>query len=324
MININMKILVLLRGQPRANANLYHENLKALDEWDADVDVILDGVTDMYTVTGKMPDNYMRHFAPHELVNTDGFHKNRTTILTNIKFANEWPTKTKIKVARLRTLDDGLRCLTENGLLRFIKEETGDMDEFTSTNSYPNIIGQYLWFFDPPVDYSKYDLLLTVRQDHILRKNFNVTQIDITKFMFITDGEHTEDGATTGYQDNILGFTQPGKIHEILDIINNSDVWEDDWYWNEGDGEGPYSVKGISWTLQLFRYQKTNHKLMLGISRLLAGIHNKIYIEPKDKFLFSLLPLPDITHGRTKDDNPILFDYYYDEKRNQKYKFYKK
>ncbi len=31
-----MKILVLLRGQPRANATLYHENLKALDEWDAD------------------------------------------------------------------------------------------------------------------------------------------------------------------------------------------------------------------------------------------------------------------------------------------------
>lgn len=167
-----MKILVLLRGQPRANANLYHENLKALDEWDADVDVILDGVT-------------------------------------------------------------------------------------------------------------------------------------------------------TGYQDNILGFTQPGKIHEISDIINNSDVWEDDWYWNEGDGNGPYRVKGMSWTLQLFRYQRTNHKLMLGINQLLAGIHNKIYIESKNKFLFSLLPMSDITHGRTRVDDPI-FDYYYDEEHNQKYKFYKK
>ena len=317
-----MKILVILRGQPRANANLYHKNLKALDEWDADVDVILDGVTDMYTVIGKLPDSAMKRFAPSELINTNGFHKDTTTILSNIKIANEWPTKTKIEVARLRELNKGIKYLQKNGLLEFL-EKNCDTDKYEGADSYENIVGQYFWFFDPPVDYRSYDILLTIRQDHLIREKFDLSKFDINKFTFITDGEHVAEDGYMGYSDNVMGFTQPGKIHDILEIINNPDTWAEDTYFNDGDGNGPYSVKGTSWTLQLFQYKKTNHKLMFGIQQLLQGLYKKIHIEPANLFAFNHLPMPDLTHGRTKNDDPI-FDYYYDEEQNQKYKFYKK
>lgn len=98
------KILVLLRGQPRCNANLYRKNLEALDTWDADVDVVMDAVTDMYThvsLDSKTSITYQAHTYI-----TDASHKSSDTIAENVRIANEYPTKTKIEIKRLRKLKD--------------------------------------------------------------------------------------------------------------------------------------------------------------------------------------------------------------------------
>lgn len=330
-----MKILVILRGQPRCNSNLYLANLKALDQWDAEVDVILDSVTDMYTITGKISDGWAVDFCPPELKNTYGFHKDSSTIIANVKIANAWPTTTKIKIERLRSLETALKRLPDTALFRFLKAEMTDqsLDPYGRKgssgellNQFENTYGQYLWFFDPPVDYSKYDLLLTLRQDQMFRAKYNIRQIDTSKFTFITDGLTYNDEGQPHYLDSLMGFTQPGNIHKILQYINSEELWANDIYSNFDNGtEMPYTVMGIAWTLLMFNKQKVNHRVMLGINELMSRMHCKISIprEEHGALAFIHMPANDMVHSRKNIDDED-FDFYYDEQYNQKYKLLSK
>lgn len=330
-----MKILVILRGQPRCNSNLYLANLEALDQWDAEVDVILDGVTDMYTITGKIPGGWAVDHCPPELKNTYGFHKDTSTIIENVAIANAWPTTTKIKIERLRSLETALKRLPDTVLFRFLRTVMtdglpdpyglqGPIDELS--NRFENTYGQYLWFFDPPVDYSKYDLLLTLRQDQMFRAKYNIRQIDTSKFTFITDGLIYKEDKQPYYLDSLMGFTQPGNIHKILEYVNGEELWTDDIYSNFDNGtEEPYTVMGIAWTLLMFNKQKVNHKVMFGINELMSRMHRKISIPQEEHraLAFEHMPVTDMTHGR-KNNYDEDFDFYYDERYNQKYKLLSK
>ena len=327
-----MKILVILRGQPRCNSNLYRTNLEALDQWDAEVDVILDGVTDMYTITGKIPGGWAVNHCPPELKNTYGFHKNNSTIIENVAIANAWPTKTKIKIERLRSLETALKRLPDNAFFRFLRTAMTDMlpEPYgpqkgpidVLSNRFENTYGQYLWFFDPPVDYSKYDLLLTIRQDIEFRAKYDIRQIDLNQFAFITDGIIKNSEDQPHYLDSLMGFTQPGNIHKILEYINSEELWSDDVYSNFDNGtEEPYDITGPAWTFLMFDKYKVNHRVMFGINELMSRMHRKIIIPQEEHraLAFEHIPVIDMTHGR-KDNRNENFDFYYDEQYNQKYK----
>lgn len=331
-----MKILVILRGQPRCNANLYLANLKALDQWDAEVDVILDGVTDMYTITGKIPGGFAEHTSPPELKNISSFHKNTSTIIENVTIANAWPTKTKIKIERLRSLETALSRLPDNTFFRFLRTEmTDNLPEpygiqlgptDVLSNRFENTYGQYLWFFDPHVDYSNYDLLIVLRQDQMFRAKCDVSQFDLNKFAFITDGLTYNNEGQPHYLDNLMGFTQPGNIHKILKYIYCEELWTDDTYSNFDNGtDVPYNVTGPAWTKLMFNKQRVNHRVMFGINELMTRMHRKISIpqEEQGALAFKHIPISDMTHGRI-DNRDKNFDFYYNERYNQKYKLLSK
>jgi hypothetical protein len=323
MINKNMKILVIIRGQPRCNSNRYQQIIKHTLNWDADVDIIMDAVNDMYS--HRILDNkYMaENVVPDDLA-VPSF-KSKDTIIENVALANEWFPERQIRIARLSSLQTQLDNLNGHLYCDWIKQRVTATDTDV-TNKPTNVLAQYMWFFDPAIDYSPYDVLITVRQDCRLSPILPKDIYDPSQIHFLVERFDKNPLIGDVYEDMLLGMTHPGYINDMNKMLNCENLYKDQTYTHERfDDLGHWKIKGPSIMINELSSTRQNHKLLFGISLLGRNIDRFWPTEGQSINAFAkqtnFMPCGTLMsrHNKTSSD----FNFFYHEEYNQKKAFEK-
>lgn len=315
-----MKILVIIRGQPRCNSNRYQQIIKHTLNWEADVDIIMDAVNDMYS--HRILDNkYMAENVTPDDLAVPSF-KSKNTIIENVALANEWFPERQIKIARLSSLQTQLDNLTGHLYCDWIKQRviSTDMD---ITNKPANILAQYMWLFNPAIDYSPYDVLITVRQDCRLSPILPKDIYDPSQINFLVETFDKTPLSGDIYKDMLLGMTHPGYINDINKMLNYENLYKDQNYTHERfEDFGYWKITGPSIMLKELDNTRQNHKLLFGISLLGKNIDRFWPTEGQsiDAFVKQTSFAPYQTLMTRHEKNSSDFDFYYYEQHNQKIK----